>query len=144
LRRLPQLLPVICLLLTDPVVAGEAELRAFAGALGLEDQAGFAATVTRLCREGRLPEACLTRREAERLGWRPGADLCQIAPGKALGGDRFGNRERHLPERPGRGWYEADLDFACGRRGAPRLVFSSDGRIYVTVDHYETFEEVPP
>jgi guanyl-specific ribonuclease Sa len=60
-----------------------------------------------------------------------------------IGGDRFGNRERRLPEARGRSWREADIDSTCGRRGARRLVFSSDGLIEVTVDHYETFEEVP-
>jgi guanyl-specific ribonuclease Sa len=45
--------------------------------------------------------------------------------------------------KAGRHWQEADLDYACGRRGAKRLVFSSDGLIYVTLDHYQTFRQVP-
>jgi hypothetical protein len=94
-------------------------------------------------RDGRLPARYVDKREAERLGWRPGEDLCRVARGRAMGGDRFGNYERRLPERQGRSWREADLDFACGRRGARRLVFSSDGLVYVTTDHYQSFREVP-
>lgn len=142
--RLSRLLAGMLLLFAVAVAAGEAELQAFARGHGLADADAFARTVTRLREKGRLPASYLTKREAERLGWRPGADLCETAPGRSLGGDRFGNRERRLPMRPGRVWYEADLDFDCGRRGAKRLVFSSDGLIYLTVDHYETFREVPP
>jgi guanyl-specific ribonuclease Sa len=69
--------------------------------------------------------------------------LCRAAPDKAIGGDRFGNREGRLPTARGRVWYEADLDFNCGKRGAKRLLWSSDGLIYVTTDHYQTFREVP-
>lgn len=92
---------------------------------------------------GSLPARYVTKREAEALGWRPGDDLCRVARGRVIGGDRFHNRERRLPEARGRSWREADLDFDCGRRGARRLVFSSDGLIFVTLDHYESFREVP-
>jgi ribonuclease T1 len=92
---------------------------------------------------GRLPDHYVTKREAEALGWRPGSDLCDVAPDRVIGGDRFQNREGRLPDAQGRRWFEADLDFACGRRGAKRLVYSSDGLIYLTVDHYESFVEVP-
>lgn len=126
-----------------PALAGEAELRSFARELGLRDVEAFVETVESLREDGGLPERYLTKGEARRLGWRPGSDLCRSAPGATMGGDRFGNRERRLPDKPGRIWYEADLDFACGRRGARRLVFSSDGLVYVTLDHYESFEEVP-
>jgi hypothetical protein len=121
----------------------DSRLEAFAREAGIADAAGFAATVEAIRRDGRLPPRYLDKREAAALGWRPGADLCRVAPGRALGGDRFANREKKLPERPGRRWQEADLDYACGRRGAKRLVFSSDGLIYVTLDHYQTFRQVP-
>ncbi len=111
--------------------------------LGLADPEGFAATVLHICRHGRLPERYLTKDEARAMGWRPGRDLCEVAPGRALGGDRFGNREGLLPDRPGRVWFEADLDYACGRRGPYRLVFSNDRLIFVTLDHYRSFEPVP-
>ena len=124
-------------------LAAAGELEDLAGALGLRDVAGFAEAVESVCRTGRLPERYLTKREARVRGWRPGRDLCRIVPGKVIGGDRFGNRERRLPKAPGRIWYEADLDFTCGRRGAKRLVFSSDRKIFVTRDHYRSFRPVP-
>jgi hypothetical protein len=120
------------------------DVRQFARNVGLRDVDAFVETVTMLRREGKLPDRYLTKDAAGRAGWRPGDDLCRSAPGKAIGGDRFGNRERRLPASGGRTWYEADLDFACGRRGAKRLVWSSDGLIYVTTDHYQTFRRVPP
>jgi hypothetical protein len=118
-------------------------LAAFARELRLRDVDGFVETIRALRAANRLPDRYLTKREAEALGWRPGEDLCRMARGRVIGGDRFHNRERRLPEARGRTWREADLDFDCGRRGARRLVFSSDGLIYVTVDHYESFREVP-
>lgn len=93
---------------------------------------------------GKLPEKWITKSEAQRLGWRPGIPLNRIAPGKSIGGDRFGNRERRLPAAQGRVYYEADLQYRGGRRNAKRLVFSNDRLFYVTVDHYKTFERLAP
>ncbi len=123
--------------------ADEAALQRFAQAAGLRDVRGFIEAVTSLRASGRLPQRYVTKDQAEQLGWRPGADLCRVAPGRAIGGDVFGNRERRLPSARGRVWREADLDFDCGRRNASRLLWSSDGLIYVTVDHYQTFRPVP-
>ena len=136
---------LLVVLLAGPVLARgpDDELRRFAQGVGLRDVDGFVETVAALRRDHRLPDRYVTKREAARAGWKPGDDLCRTVPGKAIGGDRFGNRERRLPVASGRTWYEADLDFACGRRGAKRLVWSSDGLIYVTTDHYETFYRVP-
>ena len=134
----------LALWLALPAWADVVDLQAFARSVGLRDVAGFVETVTELRRSGRLPERYVTKDEAEDLGWRPGSDLCDVAPDASIGGDRFGNRERRLPERQGRRWREADLDFDCGRRGAKRLVWSSDGLIYVTTDHYDSFTRVPP
>lgn len=91
----------------------------------------------------RLPEKFVTKREAQQAGWRPGRDLWQVPAlrGHSIGGDRFGNREGRLP--PG-DWREADLDYRGGHRGAKRLLFSRQGERRVTVDHYQTFIEVPP
>jgi ribonuclease T1 len=136
---------LLVVLLAGPVLArapGD-ELRQFAHSAGLRDVDGFVATVAALRSDGRLPDRYVTKAAATRAGWKPGDDLCRSAPGKAIGGDRFGNRERRLPAANGRVWYEADLDFACGRRGAKRLVWSNDGLIYVTTDHYQTFRPVP-
>lgn len=86
-----------------------------------------------------LPENYITKSEARNLGW-TGGSVEQVAPGCAIGGDRFGNREGILPSAGGRTYYECDID-TIGRssRGAKRLVFSDDGFIYYTEDHYETF-----
>lgn len=136
---------LLVLILAAPALARAPsdDLRQFAREVGLHDVDGFVATVTALRRDGRLPDRYLTKEAAARAGWKPGDDLCGIAPGKAMGGDRFGNRERRLPAASGRFWYEADLDFNCGRRGAKRLLWSNDGLIYVSVDHYQTFRRVP-
>jgi len=134
---------LIALLAFPALAADDPVLRAFARHLGLSDLDGFVATVQTLDRTGKLPQQYLRKDEAAKLGWRPGNDLCRLAPGRAIGGDSFGNRERRLPEKRGRRWFEADLDFACGKRNADRLVFSSDGLRFVTVDHYQSFHEVP-
>jgi hypothetical protein len=141
--RFPTTLLLILALLLPLSAGADSRLDAFAREVGIADVAGFAETVESLQRTGRLPARYVTKEEAASLGWKPGGDLCKVAPGKAMGGDRFGNREKKLPERAGRRWQEADLDYACGRRGAKRLVFSSDGLIFVTPDHYRTFHQVP-
>jgi ribonuclease T1 len=138
-------LVILALLVAGPALArapGD-DLRQFARNAGLRDADAFVETVTALRHDGQLPQRYVTKTEASRAGWRPGDDLCRAAPGKAIGGDRFGNREGRLPYARGRVWYEADLDFNCGKRGAKRLVWSNDGLIYVTTDHYQTFREVP-
>lgn len=91
----------------------------------------------------RLPDRFVAKRQAQHMGWRPGRDLWSVPAlrEKSIGGDRFGNREGRL--LPG-DWREADLDYRGGHRGAKRLLFSRDGMRRVTVDHYQTFVEVPP
>lgn len=91
---------------------------------------------------GRLPDNFITKREAEALGW-SGGSLEPYAPGQDLciGGNRFGNYEGLLPEAEGRTYTECDIDTLGARsRGAKRIVFSNDGLIYYTEDHYESFE----
>jgi len=123
--------------------ADDATLRGFAKRLALSDLDGFVATVQTLDDTGRLPMRYLRKDEAAKLGWRPGVDLCKLAPGRAIGGDVFSNRERKLPQQPSRRYYEADLDFACGKRNADRLIYSNDGLRYVTTDHYQSFHQAP-
>jgi len=118
-------------------------LRDFAARISLADTEGFAEMVAALRDTRKLPARYITKKEAEAAGWKPGGDLCRVAPGRAIGGDPFFNREKRLPDKPGRRWYEADLDPQCGRRGARRLVWSTDGLIFITTDHYKTFTEVP-
>lgn len=89
---------------------------------------------------GRLPDNFITKNEARDLGWESGG-LEDYAPGKCIGGDRFGNYEGLLPDAPGRKWTECDIEtLGRGSRGAKRIVFSNDGLIYYTDDHYESFE----
>lgn len=88
---------------------------------------------------GKLPKNYITKDEAEALGW-PGGGLDGYADGKMIGGDKFGNREGHLPKKSGRQYYECDIDtMHKNSRGTKRIVFSNDGLIYYTEDHYETF-----
>lgn len=87
---------------------------------------------------GHLPNNFITKNEARELGWE-GGSVEDYAPGCSIGGDRFGNYEGILPE--GKKYTECDID-TLGRssRGSRRIVFSNDGCIYYTDDHYETFE----
>ena len=89
---------------------------------------------------GHLPQNYITKSEAEKLGW-TGGSLEPYAPGKSIGGSYFGNYEGLLPSKKGRSYTECDIDTMGARsRGAKRIVFSNDGLIYYTGDHYETFE----
>ena len=89
---------------------------------------------------GMLPGNFITKAEARAHGWESGS-VEPYAPGKCIGGDRFGNYEGLLPDAPGRTWTECDIDTLGGSsRGAKRIVFSNDGLIYYTHDHYESFE----
>ena len=86
-----------------------------------------------------LPGNYITKAEAEELGWE-GGSLEDYAPGYAIGGDSFGNREGLLPDAPDRDYYECDIDtHGADSRGAKRIVYSDDGLIYYTEDHYESF-----
>lgn len=89
---------------------------------------------------GMLPGNFITKTEARQLGW-DGGSVEPYAPGKCIGGDRFGNNEGLLPDAPGRTWTECDIGtLGGGNRGAKRIVFSNDGLVYYTHDHYESFE----
>lgn len=89
---------------------------------------------------GHLPQNFITKKEAQALGW-TGGSLEPYAPGKCIGGNRFGNYEGLLPEKEGRSYTECDIDtLGASSRGAKRIVFSNDGLIYFTEDHYESFE----
>lgn len=89
---------------------------------------------------GHLPDNFITKKEAQALGW-PGGSLEPYAPGKSIGGSRFGNYEGLLPDAQGRIYTECDIDtMGASSRGAKRIVFSNDGLIYYTGDHYASFE----
>ena len=86
-----------------------------------------------------LPQNFITQNDARALGWN-GGGLDDYADGKCIGGDRFGNYEGLLPDAPGREYHECDIDtLHAVSRGAKRIVYSNDGLIYYTEDHYESF-----
>ena len=94
---------------------------------------------------GELPENFITKDEAIALGWDSRYNYVgEVAPGMSIGGDRFGNREGLLPKAKGRQWYECDANYRGKKRGAERVLFSSDGLYYYTDDHYQTFTEMFP
>ena len=92
---------------------------------------------------GELPPNFITKNEAKELGWDSAkGNLWDVAPGMSIGGDRFGNREGLLPKADGRTWYECDVNYEGGYRGADRVLYSNDGLIYCTFDHYESFTAI--
>lgn len=89
---------------------------------------------------GKLPNNFIRKKEAEALGWKSNkGNLWDVTEKKSIGGDRFGNREGNLPKKDGRQYYEADINYEGEYRGAERIVYSNDGLIYYTEDHYDTF-----
>lgn len=98
-----------------------------------------------LFEHGELPDNFITKAEAQALGWDSSRNyVSDVAPGKSIGGDRFGNYEGNLPKVKGRTYYEADCRYTGGKRGAERIIWSSDGHIWYTGDHYKTFTELFP
>ena len=91
----------------------------------------------------KLPSNFITKKEAQKLGWdSQKGNLDEVAKGKSIGGDRFGNYDKKLPEAKGRTWKECDINYEGGYRGAERIIYSNDGLIYYTNDHYNSFEEI--
>ena len=92
---------------------------------------------------GRLPANYITKKEAQDMGWDPSkGNLSDILPGMSIGGSAFGNYEGALPRANGRRYFECDIDYDGGYRGAKRLVYSNDGLVFYTEDHYNTFEQI--
>lgn len=90
---------------------------------------------------GELPDNFITKNEARDLGWESSeGNLWEVADGMSIGGDRYYNSDEQLPEIKGRKYYECDINYNGGFRGAERIVYSNDGLIYYTGDHYESFE----
>lgn len=88
----------------------------------------------------RLPKNFINKKEASNLGWKSSeGNLWDVTDEMSIGGDKFGNREKLLPIKDGRQYYECDINYEGGYRGAERIVYSNDGLIYYTEDHYESF-----
>lgn len=99
--------------------------------------------VAYLKKHKKLPAYYITKGQAKSKGWVPSkGNLCEVLPGRAIGGDNFSNREGRLPKKKGRKYFEADINYDCGRRDAQRLVYSNDGLIFITKDHYNSFQEL--
>ena len=92
---------------------------------------------------GHLPSNYITKNDAKALGWDSSkGNLWEVAPGKSIGGDKFGNREGVLPKADKRQYYECDIDFEGGYRNEKRIIYSNDGLIYYTGDHYSSFTQL--
>ena len=92
---------------------------------------------------GHLPSNFISKTKARAAGWDSAeGNLDEVCPGKSIGGSEYYNDDGKLPEAGGRTWTECDIDYAGGYRGAERIIFSNDGLVYYTGDHYQTFERL--
>lgn len=92
---------------------------------------------------GRLPDYYVDKQTAQKAGWQTkNKKFSSLFPGKMLGGDIYANDDYKLPSVPGRVWHEADINYAGGKRNRQRIIYSNDGLIFVTYDHYQTFYEI--
>lgn len=90
-----------------------------------------------------LPSNFIGKKKAQDRGWVPSeGNLQEVLPGMSIGGSRFYNDDGQLPDKKGRQWTECDINYHGGHRGAERIVFSNDGLIFYTGDHYKTFEQL--
>lgn len=96
--------------------------------------------ITYVKQNHKLPDYYMTKNEARNQGWNPSkGNLCEVLPGRAIGGDHFGNREGGLPK--GDQYFEADVNYSCGNRNADRIIFTKNGDVYLTKNHYKSFEK---
>ena len=93
--------------------------------------------------KGVLPNYYVSRFEAKAKGWNPKLlNFSKACPEQMLAGGIYRNDDGHLPEKTGRIWHEADINYKYGRRNSQRVLYSNDGLIFVTYDHYYTFHEI--
>ena len=92
---------------------------------------------------GRLPGNFISKTKARDAGWVSSkGNLDEVLPGRSIGGSKFYNDEGLLPDAPGRTWTECDINYHGGFRGSERIVFSNDGLIFYTDDHYQSYEQL--
>lgn len=121
----------------------EESIQATSNQLDIEQLTNEKVVVAYLKKHKELPDYYIKKSEAKRQGWVPSkGNLCEVIPGKAIGGDYFSNRQGSLPKSKSRKYFEADINYDCGRRDAERLVYSNDGLIFITKDHYKTFQQL--
>ncbi|WP_299447013.1 ribonuclease domain-containing protein [uncultured Phascolarctobacterium sp.] len=127
------------------VANSDANVKANSGKLKISEGAAYtdkehvAAYINQFAK---LPHNYITKNQAKKLGWQTKGTLDKVAPGKSIGGDRYGNYEGKLPKKSGRTWQECDIDYVRGNRNAKRIVYSNDGLIYYTSDHYKNFTKL--
>ncbi len=110
---------------------------------GTATDAGVDGVDLYVARHGVLPDFYISEPEAEAQGWKKWlGNLSEVLPGKMIGGKIYRNRDHRLPESNGRIWHEADFDYVSGYRNNCRLLYSNDGLLFVTYDHYTTFFEI--
>ena len=149
--KLKKILPVVLLLLlvwfflpdTGSGVSAPAPTAAPAEEAALDEEGSYTTkedVALYIHTYGHLPPNFITKKEAQAAGW-SGGSLDRVLPGMCIGGDYFGNYEGQLPKAKGRKWTECDINtLGAKSRGAERIVFSNDGLIYYSPDHYESFE----
>lgn len=92
---------------------------------------------------GSLPKYYINSQTAFSQGWEPNeGNLSEVCPGKMIYGGVFENRKGQLPMSPNRIWYEADINYKSGYRNSQRILWSNDGLIFMTYDHYRTYCEI--
>lgn len=92
---------------------------------------------------GLLPEYYISKKQAQKSGWQNWkGNLDEVLPGKMIGGDIYKNKDGKLPSKQGRIWYEADINYEGGYRNRHRILYSNDGLMFASYDHYQTFYEI--
>lgn len=148
MKRLIYLIPLLlvsillsaCTLISDPIPQNE---RTNIDSIATEENEVYTSkeeVANYIHTYEKLPPNFITKDEARNFGWEASeGNLWEVTDKKSIGGDRFFNREGLLPEDGMREYYEADINYEGGYRGAERIVYSNDGLIYYTPDHYESF-----
>lgn len=110
---------------------------------GMATSMGYNGADAYLMYFNKLPEYYIDKSSAYNAGWkREHKQLSDVLPGKMIGGDQYYNCDDKLPSATGRIWYEADINYSSGKRNRQRVLYSNDGLIFVTYDHYNTFYEI--
>ncbi len=111
--------------------------------VGTATDAGALGADVHLMYNRNLPDHYISKKQARAMGWISSkGNLDAVAPGKIIFGGIYQNKEEKLPSIPGRTWYEADINYYGGYRGHDRILFSSDGLVFVSYDHYKTYYEI--
>jgi uncharacterized protein with gpF-like domain len=111
--------------------------------VGTASEKGWDGADAWLMYRAKLPDYYITEEEAITSGWKPSkGNFADVCPGKMLGNKIYANYEKKLPDKIGRTWREADLDYISGYRNNRRILYSSDGLIFVSYDHGQTFYEL--